>query len=109
MQTIVSGRGVLLTPAFRDLLAEKVAKLERHRPQVLEARVTCGGEKFRRTVRLQLRTRRHTFASVGTAGDLRPALEEALEAAARQLRDAADGRRRLRRTRARRADTEDVA
>jgi ribosomal subunit interface protein len=109
MQTIVSGRGVVLTPAFRDLLAEKVAKFERRGPRVLEARVTCGGEKFRRTVRLQLRTRRRTFASVATAGDLRPALEEALEAVARQLRDAADRRRRLRRIRVRRLEAEDVA
>jgi ribosomal subunit interface protein len=109
MQTIVSGRGVLLTPAFRGFLAEKVAKLERQAPRALEARVRCGGEKFRRTVRVELRTRRRTFAGAATAGDLRPALEEAVDAVARQLRDAAERRRRLRRARARRAAAEDVA
>jgi hypothetical protein len=51
MQVIISGRGVVLTPAFKTLVEGKVTKLARVLPRMLDARVVCEAEKFRRTAR----------------------------------------------------------
>ncbi len=97
VQPIISGRGVVLTPAFKAIVQRKFAKVARLLPLVLDARVTCAAEKFRRTVRLTLRGRRRTFSSVATAGDLLAAVDEALEVVSRQVRDEKARRRRVRR------------
>jgi putative sigma-54 modulation protein len=89
---ILSARGVTLPPSFKALVQAKLARLTRVPPQVLDARVVCSAEKFRRTVRVTLRTRQRTFASEATAGDLTTALDEALEAVRRQSREAKERR-----------------
>ena len=48
----------------------------------------CTGEKFRRSVRIVLRVRRGTFASVATAPELVTAIDAALDALRRQTREA---------------------
>jgi ribosomal subunit interface protein len=95
MQLIMNGHGVVLTPSLKRRVARKLDKLWRRLPLVLDARVTCAAEKFRRTVRLTLRTRRRTFATVATAADLEAALDAAVDTVSRQVRDARDRRRRL--------------
>lgn len=102
MRLIWSGRGVVLTPAFKQMVEHKLERLTRLLPPILDARVTCVAEKFRRTARLILRSRRRTFTGEATAGDLLAAVDEAVEAIRRQARDAKD-RRRLRSARRRRA------
>jgi putative sigma-54 modulation protein len=89
---ILSGRGVVLTPAFKALTEHKIARLTRVLPQVLDARVMCTAEKFRRTVRITLRARRRTFASEATDADLTTAFDEAMEALKRQTREAKERR-----------------
>lgn len=89
---ILSGRGVVLTQAFKGLAERKIARLTRVLPQILDARVVGSVEKFRRTVRITLRARRGTFASEATAGDLTTAFDEALEALKRQTREAKERR-----------------
>jgi len=49
MQLIISGRGVVLTTAFKALVERKAARLTRIGPPTLELRVTCGSERFQRT------------------------------------------------------------
>ncbi|OLC39270.1 MAG: ribosomal subunit interface protein [Candidatus Rokubacteria bacterium 13_1_40CM_4_69_5] len=93
MQVIISGRGVLLTPGFKALVERKVTKLARVLPKVLDARVVCAAEKFRRTARLTLRAQRRTFSSEATAGDLVTAVDDAVEALGRQVREDKDRRR----------------
>jgi len=83
MQLIISGRGVVLTTAFKALVERKAARLTRVGPPTLELRVTCGSERFQRTARLVART---------------PG-EGAIDTLRRQMREA---RTRRRRTRSRR-------
>ena len=85
---IVSARGVTLPPAFKTLIEGKLARLRRALPDVLDARVVCTAEKFRRTVRITLRARRRTFASKATAPDLATAIDAAVDALRRQTREA---------------------
>jgi putative sigma-54 modulation protein len=89
---IMSGRGVTLTPAVRTLVEHKLTRLARILPQVLDARVVCTAEKFRRTVHITLRARRRTFTSEATAADVTAALDEAIEALRRQTREAKERR-----------------
>jgi ribosomal subunit interface protein len=93
MRLIISGRGLVLTTAFKDAVTARVAKLGPLLPALTEARATCTAEKFRRTVRLTLTSRRRVFASVATAGDLAVAVDEALDNLAQQVRRAKDRRR----------------
>jgi len=93
MRLIISGRGVALTPAFKDTVTAKVAKLAPLLPTLIEARATFTAEKFRRTVRLTLTSKRHVFWSAATAGDLTAAVDEAVDNLAHQVRRAKDRRR----------------
>ena len=93
MQLIISGRGVVLTTAFKDTVTGKVAKLAPLLPTVVGARATFTAEKFRRTVRLTLTARRRVFASTATAADLTAAVDEAVAGLAHQVRRAKDRRR----------------
>ena len=92
LPVILSGRGVVLPPAFKAVVESKIARLTRLLPNILDARVVCAAEKFRRTVRISLRARRGTFASEATAGDLTSAFDEAVEALKRQTREAKERR-----------------
>jgi ribosomal subunit interface protein len=87
-----SGRNVVLTAAFKALVEHKIARLTRVLPEVLDARMVCTGEKFRRTVRVTLRARRGTFASEATAAELAVAFDAAVEALKRQTREAKERR-----------------
>jgi len=93
MRLIISGRGVVLTPAFKDGVTAKVARLAPLLPALIEARATFTAEKFRRTVRLTLTSKRRVFSSVATAGDLSAAVDEAVDNLAHQVRRAKDRRR----------------
>jgi putative sigma-54 modulation protein len=95
MQIIISGRGVTLTPAIKTLAERKIGKLGKLLPAAVGARLVCSAEKFRRKVRLTLSARRHTFATVVTADDLMAAVDLAVDALARQVREQKDRRRDL--------------
>jgi len=101
MQLIISGRGVVLTKGFKDVVTGKVAKLAPLLPTLIEARATFTAEKFRRTARLTLTGKRCAFSSTATAGDLTAAVDEAVASLAHQVRRAKDRRRLARRRRTR--------
>ena len=97
MQVIIDGRGVEMTPSFRSLVVRKLTKLARLLPKIVDAHVTCGRQRFRRTVRLTLRAERRVFSSEGAATDLTVAVDEAVETLARQVREDLARTRRVRR------------
>ncbi len=90
MRYIVSGHGVALTPAFRQMVERKVGKLARILPKVLEAKVMLSAEKYRRTAHIRLVAKRRVFSSEETAGDLAAAVDLAIDALARQVRQVKD-------------------
>jgi putative sigma-54 modulation protein len=83
---------VRLAPADKALIEGKLARLSRLLPEILDARVVCTAEKFRRSVRVTLRARRGTFAGEATAADVTTAFDEAVEAVRRQIREAKERR-----------------
>ena len=91
-RVILSGRGIAVTPALKTLIEGKITRLARVLPDILDARVVCAAEKFRRSARITLRARRRTFASEATAGDLATALIEAADAIRRQARETKERR-----------------
>ncbi|MGH7309424.1 MAG: ribosome hibernation-promoting factor, HPF/YfiA family [Candidatus Rokuibacteriota bacterium] len=97
MHVTITGRGVVLTADVRALVERKVGKLARLLPQAPGARVVCGAEKFRRTARISVRVRRRAFATQATAADLAAAVEAAVDALRRQLREHKIRRRQPRR------------
>ena len=96
MQLIISGRGMVLTTAFKAVVERKIGRLERLGSPTLEVRVTCGTERFQRTARMVVRTRQRSFSSAASADRLLPAVEGAIDALCRQMREARTRRRRIR-------------
>ena len=102
MRFIISGRGVSVGPALRARIEQKVGKLARILPKILEARVVLSVEKYRRTAELTLLAKRRTFRSEETAQNLPSALDLAVDALERQVRRTKD---RLRQRKPRRVST----
>ncbi|MGH7313369.1 MAG: HPF/RaiA family ribosome-associated protein [Candidatus Rokuibacteriota bacterium] len=93
MQVIISGRGVVLTPDVKARVERKIGKLARLLPRSPGARVVCAAEKFHHIARVRVRARRRAYASAATAGDLVAAVDAAVDALRRQVRED-KGRRR---------------
>ena len=99
MRYIISGHGVAVTPAFRQMVERKVGKLPRILPKIIEAKVMLSAEKYRRTAHITLVAKRRIFSSEETAGDLAAAVDLAVDALTRQVRQVKD-RLRQRKSRA---------
>jgi putative sigma-54 modulation protein len=90
MRCIISGHGVAVTPAFRQMVERKVGKVARILPKIIEAKVMLSAEKYRRTAHITLVAKRRIFSSEETAGDLAAAVDLAVEALTRQVRQVKD-------------------
>ena len=90
MQVIVSARGLSVPKAYKDALTRKLAKLEPLLPGVIETKAVLSREKHRRTAALTLVAKRHTFRSEETAEDLAAAVDQAVAALTRQVRETKD-------------------
>jgi len=90
MRCIISGHGVAVTPAFRQMVERKVGKLPRILPKIIEAKVMLSAEKYRRTAHITLVAKRRIFSSEETAGDLAAAVDLAVDALTRQVRQVKD-------------------
>ena len=90
MRYIISGHGVAVTPAFRQMVERKVGKLARILPKIIEAKVMLSAEKYRRTARITLVAKRRILSSEETAGDLAAAVDLAVDALTRQVRQVKD-------------------
>ena len=100
MQAIISARGLSISKTYKDTLTQRLAKLEPMFPGIVEARIVLSKEKHRRTAALTLVAKRHTFRSEETASDLETAVDVAVDALARQVREMKD---RVKNRKARRA------
>ena len=90
MQAIISARGLSISKTYKDALTQRLAKLEPMFPGIVEAKIVLSKEKHRRTAALTLVAKRHTFRSEETAGDLETAVDVAVDALARQVREMKD-------------------
>ncbi len=90
MQVIISTRGMTISKTYKDLLTRKLSKLEPLLPRIIEAKAVLSKEKHRRTAALSLMAKRHTFRSEETAGELAAAVDMAVDALVRQVRDSKD-------------------
>jgi len=89
MQLIVSTRGMTISKTYKDALTKKLSKLEPLLP-IIETKAVLSKEKHRRTAALTLIAKHHTFRSEETAGDLAAAVDLAVDALARQVREMKD-------------------
>jgi ribosomal subunit interface protein len=87
MQVIISARGMTVSRTYKDALTRKLAKLEPMLPAIVETRAILSREKHRRTAALTLVTRRRAFRSRETASDLEVAVDQAVQALRRQVRE----------------------
>jgi putative sigma-54 modulation protein len=89
MQVIFSTRGMTISKAYKDALTQKLSKLEPLLP-IIETKAVLSREKHRRTAALTLVAKRRTFRSAETADDLAVAVDMAIDALARQVREMKD-------------------
>jgi len=90
MQVIISTRGMTISKTYKDALTQKLSKLQPLLPEIIETKAVLSKEKHRRTAALTLIAKRHTFRSEETAADLAVAVDMAVDALARQVREMKD-------------------
>lgn len=90
MQVLISARGLTISAIYRASLQERVAKAAGRVPKPIEARVMLTRERNRRTAAITLLAKHHTFRSEETALDLAAAVDAALAALTRQVRQLKD-------------------
>jgi putative sigma-54 modulation protein len=90
MQVLISARGLTISATYRARLQDRVEKVARLSPKPIEARVVLTKERNRRTAALTLLAKHHTFRSEETALNLSAAVDAALAALARQVRQLKD-------------------
>jgi putative sigma-54 modulation protein len=90
MQVIISTRGMTVSKTYKDAVTRKLAKLERLLPKIVEVKIVLSKEKHRRTAGLTLIAKHRTFRSEETADDLAAAVDTAVEALQRQVREIKD-------------------
>ena len=90
MRVIISARGLTVSPTYRAHLQERIEKIARLSPKASEARVVLARERNRRTAGVTLVAKLHTFRSEETAADLAAAVDAALAALTRQVRQLKD-------------------
>jgi len=90
MQVLISARGLTISATYRAGLQERVAKAAGRVPKPIEARVMLTRERNRRTAAITLLAKHHTFRSEETALDLAAAVDAALAALTRQVRQLKD-------------------
>lgn len=87
MQVIISTRGMTVSRTYKDELTRKLAKLAPMLPAVVATRAILTREKHRRTAALTLVSRARAFRSRETAPDLAVAVDRAVLALRRQVRE----------------------
>lgn len=90
MQVIISTRGMTISKTYKDAVTRKLSKLEPMLPKIIETKAVLSKEKHRRTAALTLVAKHHTFRSEETAGDLAAAVDMAVDALVRQVRELKD-------------------
>lgn len=110
MDVVVTGRHIEISEGFREHVADKLAKLEKHDHRIMRVAVEVAHERnprqHDRAIRVQLtaRSRGPVIRAEAAADDKMAAFEQALDKMAAQMRRAAD-RRRVQHDRRRRVST----
>ena len=87
MQVIISARGMTVSRSYKDELTRKLAKLEPMLSAPMATRAILTRVKHRRTAALTLVARSRAFRSRETAPDLAVAVDRAVLALRRQVRE----------------------
>lgn len=87
MQVIISTRGMTISRTYKDEITRKLSKLAPLLPAVVETRAVLSKEKHRRTAALTVVARSRSFRSQETAPDLSAAVDRAVHALRRQVRE----------------------
>ena len=87
MQVIISTRAMTASRPYKDGLTRKLAELEPMLPALVATRAVLTREKHRRTAALTLGARSRAFRSRETAPDLAVAVDRAVLALRRQVRE----------------------
>jgi ribosomal subunit interface protein len=87
MQVIISTRGMTVSRTYKDEITRKLAKLEPLLPSMVETRAVLSKEKHRRTAALTVVARSRAYRSQETAADLSSAVDRAVHALRRQVRE----------------------
>src|SRR3989304_3240799 len=90
MDVIISTRGLSVSTTYKDALTRKIHKLARLLPRLIEAKIVLSKEKHRRTAALTLVGKRRNLRSEETAEDLAVAVDQAIAALTRQVRETKD-------------------
>lgn len=90
MRVIISGRGVVINPAFKARVDQKIQKLSRILSKIREAKVVLSAEKYRRTAEVTLLGKGKVLHSKETAPEMAAAVDLAVNALARQVRRTKD-------------------
>ena len=102
MRVIINTRGMTISKTYREAVARRLEKLETLFPKIVDAKVVLTKEKHRRTAALTLIAKHHAFRSEETSADLAAALDTAIDALARQVRETKDRAKNRKTRRARR-------
>ncbi len=97
MRLTFTGRHVEVTPALQEHGRERIAKLLKFLPGILEAHVILSVEKYRHRAEVNVHTRRADLSAVEETGDMYSSLTQAfekLERQARKRKDKVKGRKR---------------
>ncbi len=87
MMVIISTRGMTVSQTYKDAFTRKLAKLEPLLPARGATRAILSKETHRRTAALTLVARSRAFRSEETAADLSAAVDRAVHALRRQVRE----------------------
>lgn len=90
MDVIISTRGLTVSKTYKDALTRRLDKLARLLPKLSEAKIVLSKEKHRRTAALTLAGKHRNFRSEETAEDLAVAVDLAIVALTRQVRETKD-------------------
>lgn len=90
MDVIISTRGLTISKTYKDALTQRIHKLTRLLPRLIEAKIVLSKEKHRRTAALTLVGKRRNLRSEETAEDLAVAVDQAIAALTRQVRETKD-------------------
>jgi ribosomal subunit interface protein len=99
MEVVVTGRHIELSERFRDLVAEKLSRLEKHDHRIIRVQVEVESERnprqHDRAVRVELtaHSKGPVIRAEAAAGSKMGALDLAVDKMAAQMRRAADRRR----------------
>jgi putative sigma-54 modulation protein len=79
MDVTISGKGIDVTPAIRSYIENKLKKVERIVPDVMDVQVILSVQKHLQIVDFTIKTRHSVFTSTGSTTDMYASINEGLD------------------------------